>query len=398
MYKFLFILLFCLYSVNSAIAERMFGQDFLGLQQKNFDVQSAIKHNNIGLATGNLDWTFGTDIEPVKKILNQLKPSFYRVHFINGPCIRNRNCGSYEYSRGLSIDKFNAAILNKDKQILNTFKERVKLYCSLIPQYPNTKFGFSPVLEHNLTPEAYEVLADVTLNTCPGVQLVNNPVNTNAGKKYKGAWIERHGSGNVIVGADIVSTDGEGISDLSIAEFSKKTVKGKYAMAWDRMYNCRTQSVNFVDPRARKECPKPQHFQLLGHIFDDRGPAPKFMGKNCKRIEAFNAPWVNKPFAENKGTGDPRADFPVIIVKYKSSSMNVLDFKGTELGKLGYYGTYDPLKGHRYYSKSRPGSGLSGYQFEVRARKSTGKAHTWLQVGDVCLGPVILGRRAGSYR
>jgi len=385
-------------SVTNVAAERLLGQDLLGLQQQNFKIKSIIEHNTKGTILGNLDYTFGTDLTKVKKLLTAIEPRFWRVHFINGPCIRNRNCGNYEYSEGLSISQFNSAVLSKKKSILNKYKERVQLYCQLKDSYPKTKFGFSPVLEHNLSPEAWNVLADVTLEICPGITLVNNAVNGVAVKKYKGSLIERHGTGNDILNADIVSTDGAEITDSNIPEYLKKTNKAEYVYSWSRVYNCRTNAVEFVDPRKRTACPNGAQSQLLAHIFDQREDAPKFVGKNCRKIVTFSSPWVNKPFSEDKGTGDQRANYPVIIIKDKSSALSVLDFKGNSVGTVGYYGTYDPLKGHRYYAKWRGGSNLSGYQYEIKARQSSGNPNTWLKAGNVCYGPVILGRRAGSFR
>ena len=391
------ILLIC----NVAYATPKYGQDFLALQSEQFNVNNAIRYNKVGTSTGNLDFTFSDSLDNVIKILDDLQPVYHRIHFIDGSCIRNNNCGSYSYVHGMNMSRFETAVLTKNKKMFSKLGSRVKLYCGLKEQYPNTKFLFSPVLEHNLSKRAWRILAKFVLQKCSGVQLVNSPMARGAAEKYHGAWIERHGTKS-INRVDIISTDGEGISDINIKKFIRDTKRAKIVYSWDRMYNCRTNSSMFVDPRDRIWCPKKSAFSLLSHIFDEREAAKKFTGTNCKNIKPLVAPWLIKPFAENKSFDpyasiDKRSDMPVIIVKDKVSQIDVLSITGIKLGSFGYYDTYSPLNGHRYYSCWKTGSCLGGYAYEKKSLEY-GNSYSWLKVGQKCYGPVLMGIRNGSFR
>jgi hypothetical protein len=213
--------------------------------------------------------------------------------------------------------------------------------------------------------------------------------------------VERHGS-SPQSGADIVSLDGDGASDINVNAFLSRTRNAKLVFIWERQYNCRTNSSTFVDPRRRTACPTFAIFEELTHIADDRGIAPKFRGR-CGTIAAFKEPWIWKPMAENSwnqapGTRpDVRADKPVAIVSYNNSALEVLDANGTKVGSLGYFGTFGSSL-RRYYSGWRGGTNINGYGFEKRAKANTGSSYTWLRAGTKCTGPIITGRRNGLYR
>lgn len=378
-----------------ALSEPVNGQDYLALQQKNFNAFKAGESLKCCDATGNLDWTFGSDMQPVEQIL-LAKPKFHRVHFFNGACIRGGNCGPYEISRGYNVATWDKAIRNKNAKILTHLKNRVVLYRDACNRHPDTKCLASPELEHNLSKKAYRVLADTILDVWPSVQLVNSPVGGIQIESYRGAWIERHGS-KPQSDADIVSTDGEEITDLNIPAFIDRTNRPKIKIryAWSRGFNCRHQGA-FQDPRKRTQCSKPAVLNEISHIFDERGPVPNSTPPGCGSLKPFKSPAIWKPLAEDNGTGDKRANKPVVLIGKKAQKLSLIASNGMEVGYMPLYKDPVPHTLERYYSAL--GSNVNGYDFEILAKQKSGSPYVYLKFNNACFGPIATGRRNGIYK
>jgi hypothetical protein len=376
------------------------GRDPYALQYSDYDSQTFIASGIPGASGGNLDTTFGTDITPIDSALSHLHPNIWRVHILNAVCVRNSNCGPYEILHGYTIGTLNKALEASDQKILSPYKDRVKLYCILAVKYPSTKIAISPALEHNMTPKAWRVLADATLETCAHVQLVNSPVGGIAAERYKGAWIEAHGSADQIKpGLDGYSMDGANASDIDIQAWLKRTKGAKYRNIWGRQDNCRDQNPTFTDPRRRKACPKTKsYYAELAHIGDTFPPPPRIQSRLCVNREHFVSPMIWKPTAENSGNGDQRADLPCSITDLSGGqTVGILDSKGNKVGTLGYFGTFTGGL-FRHYSGYPNGSRLNGYDFQVRAMASSGSPYVWLNSGKNCIGPILPGQRQGKMR
>lgn len=227
------------------------GQDLLGLLSPHFDVKGAINVLKDNTSIGLLDNTFGAKTDNLSAYLDRKHPSLVRVHLINAVCIRNSNCGRYEIGFGYTSKSFNAALIRRAPKLLNYVRARTAVYRELAFEY-GRPFKISPALEHDLSKEAWRVLANTVLEAWPGVPLVNNP---NAGvsvERYRGASIERHGAAprGEIQGN---SLDGD---DALIIQYSKwlATTKGlEYRYSWTISYNCRKSGI-FIDPRKRINC------------------------------------------------------------------------------------------------------------------------------------------------
>lgn len=391
----LFILLICALLLSVAVsivrAEPIYGQDYLALQHRRFNHENATKYLAEGSASGNLDTTFGESIDSVRYLVGRKNPTYHRTHLINAVCIRNGNCGPYEIGRGHTKASFDKAVRNRNPRILRYVRERSILYRNLAEQYLGTKFLISPALEHDLSKAGWRVLADTVKEVWPEVQLVNSPDGGIQIERYRGAWIERHGS-RVQNDADIISSDGAEITDTNIKAFLRQG-QPRLILAWSRVYNCRTNSPQFVDPRQRTACPRERDFEQLGHILEPEGIPPAYQGGGCARITNFKAPDIWKPMAEDKNNGDRRANLPVLITKaFGNRAVDVIDKFGHKVGSVGYYGTYLD-QGLRYYSGYPGGSNETGYSYQ----KDAG-GHTWLRQGNKCKGPLYMGRRQGVYR
>jgi len=370
------------------------GQDFLAAQSKRFNTQNAAAQLQPGASTGNLDWTFGQKVEKLEPLLQQ-SPKYHRTHLINGVCVRNGNCGRYELGWGYSKASFDKAIRQKNQKIIKHVRNRTAIYRGLASRFPGTQFLISPVLEHDLSREAYRVLADTVLEVWPNVQLVNSVNLGIQAERYKGAWVERHGNG-VPADTDINSLDGVDATDIDVPKWMRTTNSARILFVWTRLFNCRTNGA-FLDPRERTNCPRAFHFEELSHITDDRGNPPGAGNPGCNSVRPFAAPAIWKPLAENKANGDKRADLPVAITPFNAGTLQVLARNGAVVGKLGYYGAFQNNL-FRHYSNWGSGSGVNGYTFEKNAVAQSGSPWVWIKAGGKCMGPFVPGRRAGSFR
>lgn len=374
---------------------RIFGDDFLAAQHPLFDAREAVKYVSPGSALGTLDTTFGTSFSNLDILLSSGKYVFHRFHILNTTCVRNRNCGDYEIVAGYTIASLNRALEEKNQNLLTRFKARVLAYRIFFDQYPNVKPLLSPALEHDMTKPAWRTLADSAREVWPNIQLVNSPDKGIAIESYLGAWPERHGQnpGSAV----ITSLDGEDITDIQIKGWTNRTKTNRITFRWSRSFNCRNQGP-FQDPRSRTSCPKGYQFEEIAHSTDAVPATPKSKPPQCKTVERLSDKVIWKPMAEDKGNGDRRANLPVLIIKGKNQNpFEVVNFKGNVLGKLGYYGPYEDGRG-RWYSNWGAGTGENGYKWQKEAVASSGSPWVYLKQGTYCVGPLVTGRRQGSFR
>lgn len=379
------------------------GYDWLAAQSGSFNLGEALELLPQGTqhSIGSLDFTFGESLAPVNLILGSGKVGHYRVHFLNGPCVRNKNCGPYEPTYNMDITKFNAAITSRNPQLISHFRSRVKLYCDLMDAYPSTRFYLSWVLEHNLTLAAWKVLDEEGRAICPRTDyyVVNNPVGSHNFPPYprEGVLYEDHGK-NPKPG-QLTSLDGEEVTDIDVPAWLARTKSFGLVYVWSRAYNCRPVEP-FIDPRTRTQCPDKDLHEELIHIIDPR-PAPiNAKPPQCTSLQQFNAPSIWKPLSENYGDHyDSRGNLPVAITPFNSGYLRVLDYKGNDIGALKYYGTFQGGL-FRHYSGLPGASAIGGYQFEKRAVQSSASPWVYLrrENNNQCIGPLIPGRRAGVYR
>jgi hypothetical protein len=372
------------------------GQDTLAIESPYFNVQNAIRLLPQGAPLGALHNTFSASLANLDAAIAGLHPTAVRIHLINGPGIRNGQSGPYEIGKGYSKASFSAALEHSDPKIIKYIKGSTALYKALSEKYPATQFLISPELEHDLSIRAWHVSADAVASVWPSVTLVNSPDGGIPIDHYRNALVERHGS-NPQSDASITSLDGAEATDSNISGFLARSPNARIKFIWDRSYNCRHDSGAFEDPRARKGCPKPQDFEQLAHIYDTPEAPSSFQAPQCTKLVQFKAPWIWKPKSEDSGQGDSRANKPVAITGY-SGNLDVITYNGKLVGTLGYYGAYTPLKLQRAYSGWRGGSSLYGYEFEKGAQALSGYRQTYIQSGHQCAGPILTGRRNGSYR
>jgi len=396
MISYLYIAVVCICGVSySCFAQGTIGEDYLALNSPTFPVRSASSVLPLGRAVGILDFTFGTSTANLEYILRNNAPSHVRIHFLNNTCVRNRNCGKYEPLAGYTLSTLERGIRNHDAKIFNHLTGRLSIYKSIAAINPNTIFLVSPILEHNLSIAGWRILADFILQQWPGVKLVNSPMRGNAIERYRGSYNEQHGV-PVIRNAQIYSHDGNDATDTNMAEWMKATKGSVLRFSWSRGYNLRTQGTTWVDPRARTAAYSREVLEEIVHITDTPPAKPTLSIRGCKEMP-FDSTFIWKPLAEDKGTGDTRANYPVLITKQTGSKAVLVTFNGKFVSQLQYYGKYIDGRS-RYYQGMRGGSKENGYQIQKKAMALSGSPYVYYKSGNRCFGPILTGRRQGAYR
>lgn len=359
------------------------GLDLLGLQHPRFPLRDTIELVPEDFVTGSLDWTFGTSLRPVRAVLATGKIKRYRVHFFNGPGLRNGQLGRYEPHFGYSKQGFSRAWERRDAKLVRHLQHRVKKYCDLFKEFPSVEVEMSPTLEHNLSPKAFRAQARIIIETCPNAVIVENPVGgVNAAKGFK---LERHGLKAAVSPPCNVSLDGDSVEDVDVVDYKKTFAKCSTTFIWSRKLNGRLAEGAFIDPRARRAWPNRAHLRAL---FEFLKPLPEIPeGPACRMIER---PRLWKSFADQKGIGDIRADKPLWLTPYRGDAVTVHAYPGgQEIATLVYFGPFDP-GGYRYYSGT--GSNLSAIEMQDRSQYVT------LREGGACFGPFAPIYRQGFFR
>jgi len=288
--------------------------DWLAAQHKLFNLGAALeelpdykKH-----CVGTLDGSFGDSLEPIHLILGSGKVNHYRVHLTNGAGLRNGQLAPYEIGHGHSVASFSASVVAGDQLILQPFIERVKLYCDLMEKYPGVRFYLSPMLEHNLTVQAYNTLAGTMWGHCTreDYYTVNNPVGGHPfphnpmpdGVRWI-AYEDHHASFNS--NAHINSLDGATLEHVDVQAWKNNVANSNVGLAfgWLWGYNCRVPGP-FIDPRSRTACPsREEHRAAIKKILSGSGKAGP-----VEVNESWGSGNLWKPVSEGDGN-------PVVLIR-----------------------------------------------------------------------------------
>lgn len=178
------------------------------------------------IAIGALEGTFGPVTPNLKFLLARKKVSAYRVHLLNGPCHRGKNCERTEPA----LDDFKA---------LSRRAQRLERVAKRFPQVP---CFVSPVLEsdvrsRNIVRRWLSVLARQVPSCVPVLSVCR-------GITLKGIYDEFHHKG---AKANIVSNDGLPLATL------RKAKADVILFAWLASFNGRSEKeTKFVAPSRRK--------------------------------------------------------------------------------------------------------------------------------------------------
>ena len=374
------------------LASPRIGYDTLASQHERFNTDAAVKFLPFGSPVTTLDSTFGRDVQKFWELVDGVRSETIEIVLINGTCIRNGLCQPNEFGHGYSTRSFDQRVRAGDSTIKAYIQKRALAYLPGITRRPWATVLVNIVLEHDLSPDAWQRLATWVREILPGVTLVNNPDAGIGIKPFPNTFVERHGNNPSGGAYDINSLDGIEASDIDIDKWLA-TVKGaRLVKVWSRVFNCRDQGA-WKAPLLRTACPEAYNFEELAHITEKLPPAPQYVGPPCQ-VTAFKSPLIWKPLAEDKGIGDPRANLPVALIPDLASAISMVTNTGKVIATLTRY--RDPPM--RYYSGYVGGSAFSGYGIERRAEKASKSRYTWMRVNRKCYGPLRTGRRQGDYR
>lgn len=239
--------------------------DLLALMYPKFPVQATVQELPQGSRVGILDWTFGDDPAPVRRLQDSGKVTAFRIHLINGPGANNNVLGPYEPHYGLNL---NQALENRHHKIINHLTRRARLWCDLV----KVDLTLSPVLEfQGLSVKAQTAAVEAIKEGCPRARILLNPrIGT---KALKGFIIEHHGKNPPPCRGCSTSLDGDDVVDIDVPKWLNATKGYEYKYVWSRSYNCRHLGA-FEDPRQRTACPNRANLRELFHITDERPKAP----------------------------------------------------------------------------------------------------------------------------
>lgn len=334
------------------------GHDVLGLGNPNFTLNSVVNGISDGSAIGVFDSTwpdnFGDPYPKVKSLVESGKVSAVRIHI----------WWSYQHV-GVAQSVLVKALPRWEQLAIDN--PSVKIYISPSCEYRADTAGNYVVnwikAIKQRAPHTIPVLAPM-----PGAPVVKNIL------------LEHHTDKLPPVGKKILSTDGNSIFDANARKLVNQNGESVMILAWAMRYNLAqspTPEKGYFSPvpRLRTADPGVQYIRSI----DDLLYPP------VENISDLRKPELWKTHAEDKvpppgHNTDPRANKPVLIIKQKVGSVLIFDSNGTQIGSLGYFGTY-PGNMYRYYSGWAGGSGHYAYEFGRIAKSNTGSPVIFAQTG-----------------
>ena len=199
---------------------------------------------------GWLEHTFGEQCPCVDKLLQDERPKEVRVHVANGPCLRNRRCGSYETFHGFEIVSAQRSLLANNRRIIRRYTKVLdRLRERLAKSRGPLTCYVSPVLESDFNGRTRKLLYSLTASALPGCTLVDNPLR---GKCIRGTVCERHGPAPGLTPPCIADLDGIDASEVSVPKYLRETKACDMSFVWSVGLNCNGHhSQTFIDPRQR---------------------------------------------------------------------------------------------------------------------------------------------------
>lgn len=222
--------------------------------------------NSLGpVETINISWlwdTFGHSTHCIDRVLGDSRFNAFQLHLINGVCLRNGNCGSYETFAGRNLMEVKAQLFNKDVALLGRIRGEAQAAANFLNArgLMSKPCYISPVLEGNFTPAEFQPIKEVVEPLFPGCTIVYNPVSPQP--RVDGTLYEHHSFDSVVGGSCIYNNDGysvdvpgasKGYSRFMGLDHLKDQLLNNstcdLSFIWHHSYNC--INGGFVDPRSR---------------------------------------------------------------------------------------------------------------------------------------------------
>ena len=288
-----------------------FGIDLLGMAKyPKTAIQSYKQGICSGLAVGCFSSTFGDSRLVIDTILATGNCPKVRVHL------------AWKDNHSFSQADFPSIVAEAKK------------WKPLIAKYPNVGWYLSGACEHGMSKADSVKLAQLVKQAVPECTYVN------AGSshiKLPGCINEIHGKGAIALdGAFSFSWDGNACVDNDVTSMKDRLGNCELHFMWEPRFNGRWESNDTTPRPLRKGWPDLKLIQSVVKLIATRGDVSLPPG------------WIYKSHSENKGTGDPRAEKPVMICPVKADAI-VLKKAGIVVATLPFYGPYIG-GGYRYYA------------------------------------------------
>jgi len=322
----------------------MYGLDLLGIAQYS---KVALREFPRGWALGAFSNTFGDARPAVEAIIK------------SGKCPRVRIQLSWKDKHDYSTRDFPA------------IRKEALEWAGLVNKYKNVQWLFSGACEHKLNKRDATALAVLIQQALPCTEYVNCIMKGGAridGTKYIN---EVHGDkAKSEKGREVFSFDGTPCVNGGVTDLKTKFAQCETFFLWDSRFNGKWESSNDTPRIDRKGWPDAGHIKSIIALAQDEG-----------KINLAKK-WLYKSHSENKGTGDPRAENPVIIAPIECKQIELKDDQGKLKVILKYYKPYSG-GGHRYYAK-KMGYEISRKQVSVWANgKQYGVIHPAFRTGSI---------------
>jgi len=255
-----------------------------------------------------------------------------------------------------------------------TIRRLARAYQALKGKYPSVTIELSPFCEHNLqNPDKY---LEIVKNEAPDCVPVNVPWRGAFSKRFKN---EIHGDHSKPQGAYNYSLDGMNGPDANITALKNAHASADVFFFWGIRMNGNYHMGAKVARPDRKGWPDSRYIDSLIALHKDKGQTNLPRG------------WLFKSHAENKGTGDPRAEKPVWVVPVKARAIELRADNGQVIDSAKYYGPFADGR-HRYYCSDW------GFLLAEKARRIHGHPRANVFVNGKRIGIIHPSFREGSWR
>lgn len=232
--------------------------------------------------------------------------------------------------------------------VLKEGLKECKRFSKVARDYPHLSFEFSIFCEHKLkTPylkTVYQELMEI-VHDIPNLTLVNTPMV--GGDFLKAATVgvpadrfknEVHGTANPNMnglGAYNWACDGLHAVDCNIQALKDRHARASMIWLWVLQYNCKTSHLDPTPIPQRTVVPVGKQILSIDYLCSPKG-ATNLESKTLYKSHAD----------QHHNTPDPREQKPVVLSPFKIDTfLEVVDSKGTVIGKVNRAGTYPDGRG-----------------------------------------------------
>jgi len=309
MFKYIILFIFLTLPIHAPAQITNVGFGYYGIQSKNWNCDESFAAldgvNNIHIAF--LYKTFGLKNACLFRFVQDPRFRSLEIHLTNGAGLRKAVPRWYELlaGNGYTRGSLEQALLNKDRATFRLFKRELAIVNEKILSKlrPDQACFVSPILEHDLSPTAFDNLARVLRKTLlPGCLIVDSPNGSYEGGN-EADLLERHGCPVLGCGYCINNIDGADISfdfrsgipgaidEHDLPEFIRNHVVDVQNFLWIREYNGYAYaSLNAAneDPRDRTNFPDRQLFTAVANYVnwaETQFQVPKITRKNKKSFQ-----------------------------------------------------------------------------------------------------------------